>query len=75
LFDFFAHIDRTFRSDSKSQIFINIGYAVKLWEANKVWQSANCWVRALWRHVRTSTMRHARSALTFRDFVPRLELL
>jgi len=34
-FDFFAHIDRTFHSDSKSLIFRNISYAVKLWEAKK----------------------------------------
>jgi len=47
LFDIFARIDRTFRSDSKSLIFIDIGYAVKLWEADKVRQSAICWVRAL----------------------------
>jgi len=40
LFDFFAHIDRTFCSDFKSLIFINIGYVLKLWEANKVQQSA-----------------------------------
>jgi len=40
VFEFFAHIDRTFRSDSKSLIFINTGYPVKLWEASKVRQSA-----------------------------------
>jgi len=39
-FDYFAHIDRTFRCDSKSLIFINNGYTVKLWEANKVRQPA-----------------------------------
>jgi len=33
------NIDRTFRSDCNSQIFINIGYAVKLWDANEVRRS------------------------------------
>jgi len=59
LFDIFARIDRTFRSDSKSLIFIDIGYALKLWEADKVRQSAIA-ESGHWRHVRTSTMRHAR---------------
>jgi len=36
LFHFFVHIDRTFRSDSKSLNFINIGAAVKPREANEV---------------------------------------
>jgi len=39
-FDYFAHIDRTFRCDSKSLIFINNGHTDKLWEANKVRQPA-----------------------------------